>query len=281
MVLIISWAFRGSVLLTIKLCANCPANKFGSRRNARLISGLASIPAGKLGRALRSRLGFLAEVRLGAKAQDLGAGPVSQLDRGVPIRSRRLKRGAQGRADGPAAEQPLALAQHRARAAQSERHHRSTGLRGHGERPHLERQQARRAAERALGKYDEGTAGAHRFDEASGVLDAAFDVEPLDEFGADALEIDSRDEVLEQLALGYEGHRAGEGADQDKAVDEARVVYGDQAGAVGGKVFEAAHGEPHAGEPQVQTERMATEPPAPAGARQESACRPRHRSKDA
>jgi hypothetical protein len=219
--------------------------------------------------ALGRERGLLAQVRLPAQPQNFRPRRIAEPDRRAPVASRRLERRAEGHAHAAAAEQPLAVAQDGARAADRHRHDRYPGLRRDHERPHAKRQQPRHAAVGPFDEHDERATAARQVREAGGVLRAALGIEALDIRASDAVEIDAREPVSEQLALGDEAVGFAQRGHQQQAVEVALVVDDHDAGVPRRHMLQAAHREGYPAQREEQARQVVAQRPAPRGARNE------------
>ena len=201
--------------------------------------------------------------------EDVRARRVAQRHRGrelVPGGIAWHDRAADVHLDGTAPRQPLAVTQHRARAADGHRQHRHAGRRRRHEGPEAERAQSGCACEGALGKKARRSAGLHRGTEVARVLDALAGIEALDELGPQAPQVDAADRVFEQLALGHEGEVHRHGRAQHQRIQIAGVVGHQHAGCVW-QVLQPAHGEPDAAQREKNPCGHAVDAPCQCGAR--------------
>ena len=200
--------------------------------------------------------------------EDLLAHLVAQAHGGVPIAAIRRHGRANRHGNRRAARIPGAVAQHRAHAAQGDRHDRDCGLRGAEEGAGAERHQAGVPHQRALREHDQRYAAPGRLRELVGVLGALLHVEALDELRAQPHDEGARDKALAQLALGDEGVVApGQDGEQHRAIEVAGVVRRNHHGAGRRQIFPAAHRQRDAAKPEKKPRAALRDLPGPPAGR--------------
>ena len=137
---------------------------------------------------------------------------------------------ADGDGDGAASRQPIAGPQQRAGTADRHRQHGNLRRHRRGEAAQVEGREPRRARERALGKDRGRRAGLHGIHQPLRVLDALPGVEPFDELHTEPAQVDARQRLPQQLALGDEAEVRRKRCEQHQSVEIAGVIGHENAG---------------------------------------------------